>query len=300
MTSSDFKLDEIEKSGISFEGNYPINTEEFDDIDNKERGYVGKTLIYEDEVYINTYTGEGYDLVVKKMQKFVDWYSGKIRLAGFDQDDIKQFMFVLMLDGIRRYNPRPPGTKTDIRLSTFLYIHVKNRIISRIKEETRQSLNATYNEQLYKFICPCKTSFVTTKEEAFKSVCGSCKKKVDDTWKIRAEHHEPISLDTLMSVNEDDGANDKASRIHYNGKKNNFIDFFGSLNEIEDIDRNIDFSNILCEEDDTTRKIAELMYNEDYSITDAAKEVGLTCWAASLRLKKLKNKKHIKDFFLSK
>ena len=64
--------------------------------------------------------------------------------------------------------------------------------------------------------------------------------------------------------------------------------------------RDFDIFNILSSEDDITRKIASLMYSKDYSITDAAKEVGLTCWAASLRLKKLKNKKHIKEFFLNK
>jgi hypothetical protein len=103
-----------------------------------------------------------------------------------------------------------------------------------------------------------------------------------------------------MSSANDDESSDKASRIHYNGKHNSLIDFFGKVDSVEDIDRNLDFSNILSDEDETTRKIAELMYNEDYSITDAAREVGLTCWAASLRLKKLKSKKHIREFFLNR
>jgi DNA-directed RNA polymerase specialized sigma24 family protein len=302
VTSADIKLNDIDNAGQDFDSVFSLDV---DDIventeENKERGFIGKAFVYDEEIFINTFTGEGYDLVVNKMKNFIDWYSGNVRLAGFDREDIKQFMFVLLLDGIRRYNPRPSNSQTDIRLSTFLYVHIKNRIISRIKEETRQSLNASYNEPMYKFICSCKTFFISNREEAMKLSCNSCGKSVDSSWKIRAEHHEPISLDALMAPTNEDDSGDKGSRIHYNGKRNNFIDFFGKMDGIEDVDRNLDFSNVLNEEDDTTRKIAELMYHNDYSITDAAKEVGLTCWAASLRLKKLKSKKHIKEFFLNK
>jgi len=303
ITSADIKFDEIEKAGEDFDSVFSLDVEGISDDagEGKGRGFVGKAFVYDEEIFINTFTGEGYDLVVNKMKNYIDWYSGNVRLAGFDREDIKQFMFVLLLDGIRRYNPRPSNSYTNIKLSTFLYIHIKNRIISRIKEETRQSLNASYNEPTYKFICPCKTFFVSNRSDASKSSCVSCGKMVDSTWKIRAQHHEPISLDALMApTSEDDNHGDRGSRVHYNGKRNNFIDFFGRVSDVEDVDRNLDFLNVLDSEDSTTRKIAELMYNNDYSITDAAKEVGLTCWAASLRLKKLKSKKHIREFFLNK
>jgi DNA-directed RNA polymerase specialized sigma subunit len=39
--------------------------------------------------------------------------------------------------------------------------------------------------------------------------------------------------------------------------------------------------------DPKTRKIIKLVYFDDYSIKDAAEQVGLTGWAASMRLKKL-------------
>lgn len=292
INSHDIKLSEIENAEQDFESVFSL------DIDNslqgdKIHGFIGKALVYDEEIFINTFTGEGYDVVISKMKNYIDWYSGKIRLAGFDRDDIKQLMAMILLDGIRRYNPQ-----LKIKLSTFLYVHIRNRIISRIKEETRQSLNATYNSPQYKFICLCGASFSSNKDDA--TCCKTCKTPVDENWTIRAERCEPISLDSIMSSMNDDESSDKASRIHYNGQQNGLIDFFGKINSTEDIDRDLDFSNIFGDEDKITRKIAELMYNDDYSITDAANEVGLTCWAASLRLKKLKNKKHIRDFFLNK
>jgi RNA polymerase sigma factor (sigma-70 family) len=292
INSTDIKLNEIENAGQDFDSIFSLD---IDDSLSEDRtpGFVGKAFIYDEEIFINTLTGEGYDVVVGKMKNYIDWYSGKIRLAGFDRDDIKQLIVMILLDGIRRYNPQ-----LKIKLSTFLYVHIRNRIISRIKEETRQSLNATYNAPMFKFICPCGTSFSSNKDEA--TNCKACKAPISNTWVIRPEHCEPISLDGIMSSMNDDESSDKASRIHYNGRNNSLIDFFGKVETVEDIDRNLDFSNILSDEDEVTRKIAELMYNEDYSITDAAKEVGLTCWAASLRLKKLKSKKHIREFFLNR
>lgn len=293
ITSDDIKLSEIEKAGHNFDSVYTLNVDALPADDDKPRNFIGKALIYEDEVFINTETGQGYDEVVGKMKPYIDWYSGKIRLAGFERDDIKQLIVLILLDGIRRYNPM-----LKIRLSTFLYVHIRNRIISRIKEETRQSLNATYNAPQFKFICPCGASFASGKDDA--KSCKTCSNPVSSTWIIRAVHTEPVSLDGIMSSSNDDESSDKASRIHYNGRPNSLLDFFGKIESADDIDRSLDFSNILSDEDDITRKIAELMYNEDYSITDAAKEVGLTCWAASLRLKKLKSKKHIREFFLNR
>lgn len=296
INSTDIKLSAIENAGQDFESVFALDIDTSlpaDAVEDKSHNFIGKAFIYDEEIFINTKTGEGYDVVVSKMKNYIDWYSGKIRLAGFDRDDIKQLIVMILLDGIRRYNP-----ELKIKLSTFLYVHIRNRIISRIKEETRQSLNATYNAPLYKFICPCGVSFSSNKDEAVQ--CKACHTPVSNTWVIRAEHCEPVSLDGIMSSQNDDESSDKASRIHYNGKHNSLIDFFGKVDSVEDIDRNLDFSNILSDEDEITRKIAELMYNEDYSITDAAKEVGLTCWAASLRLKKLKSKKHIREFFLNR
>lgn len=270
-------------------------TDHYGDDLSKRYNFIGKALVYDEEIFINTCTGHGYDAVIKKMKNYIDWYSCKIRLAGFEREDIKQLIILMLLDGIRRYNP-----KLNIKLSTFLYVHIKNRMISRIKEETRQSLNATYNEPFYKFICICGHTFVAYKEEGKYAHCVMCKHKVDNTWTVRPEHVNAVSLDAILTSTNDDERHSDSSFVFNSNTNNNLIDFFGKIDTMENVEKVLDFSSVLRYEDDITRKIADLIYNKDYSITDAANEVGLTCWAASLRLKHLKNKKHIKDFFLSK
>ena len=52
--------------------------------------------------------------------------------------------------------------------------------------------------------------------------------------------------------------------------------------------------------DNKTAKIIELVCLNDYSIKDAAEEVGLTGWAASMRLKKLNKNRVIKDILNKK
>ena len=63
------------------------------------------------------------------------------------------------------------------------------------------------------------------------------------------------------------------------------VDFITSLNKLS--------SSI----DNKTSKIIELVCLRDYSIKDAASEVGLSGWAASMRLKNLSKNRVIKDLF---
>ena len=282
---------DIASTDINFAGLMSIDSLD-EDIGNY-KGFVGKAYIYDEEVFVNTNTGEGYNTVVSKMNSFIDWYSGHVRLAGFDKEDVKQLMFMILFDGIRRYNPM---THKNIKLSTFLYVHIKNRIVSRIKEENRQSLNATYNEPFYRFMCQCGLSFISNKEEGMKASCNRCKSCVNDKWKIRIEHYKPVSLDSITTLVDE---NEEQTHSGY-GISNNLIDLMGKVNEIKDVEYNLDLEAVLMDESKTTRKIAELIYHKDYSITDAAKEVGLSCWAASLRLKKMGKKRHIRELFLGK
>lgn len=290
IITENIKFNEIESAGENFDSIFYLDVK-LNEPNEKVQNFIGKAFIYDEEIYINTMTGQGYDRVISKMKAYINWYSGKIRLAGFDREDIKQLIVTILLDGIRRYNPT-----LKIKLSTFLYVHIKNRIISRIKEETKQSLSATYIETIHRFICPCGVSIMASKKEAA-PICGSCKKTFDSSWTIYAEHIEPLSLN--IKETQDEGGTGRTEYEH-DSESFNSIDIFNRTPTIEDIDRQLDIMKIINSKDDTTYKIAKLMYNDDYSITDAAQEVGLSCWAASLRLKKLKNNKAIKEVLLNK
>lgn len=304
-TSEDIIIEEVKEAwekgtALSAEELDAIELSPLDDEAMPHSGFAGNVFVYDEEIFINTVTGEGFDPVIRKMKAYIDWYSGKVRLSGFEREDIKQQIVLIMLDGMRRYNP-----DHKIKLSTFLYIHVKNRMISRIKEDNRQSLNATFYESLFKFSCTCGFSVTASKADSESIICLSCNKKVDETWKIRTERFEPMSLDSLISTSTDpdsDGPNDsyRGYRVNGHGKQNNLLAFFSQTDTLELVDKKLDFNSVFSSEDPKTIKIAELMYYDDFSITDAAEAVGLTCWAASLRLKKLKDKKHIKEWFLNK
>lgn len=238
--------------------------------------FIGKAFVYDDEVFVDTTTGKGYDQVIEKMKEYVNWYSGKVNLLGFDKDDIKQLIVVYLLDGIRRYDPN-----YKIKLSTFLCVHVKNRMISRIKDDMRESKNATHNEQLFRFKCECGFSFTTTKQEGMNSECIQCKKKVSKSWDIKVEHNSALLTDATYLLGD---AGDNRDINH-------------DKETIQKIENALDISALLKKEDHITRSIGELML-KDYSITDIAKELNITGWGASLKLRRMGNKERIKDFFI--
>lgn len=235
------------------------------------RSFVGNAYIYDEMIFIDTITGKGYDRVIAKMNGYIDWYSSKIRLYGFEREDIKQLIITILLDGIRRYNP-----SLHVKLSTFLYVHIKNRITSRIKEEDKKSENATQNVELYNFGCSCGNNIVARKNDNIK--CNNCVNK-DIKWSIRPVRSRPSSLEELIAKHDDDIWHG----VEYTA-------------DIEAIEKKMDFNSIMKNEDPITRKIAQMMYFNDYSISDAAQVVGLSCWAASLRLKKIQQRQKVKEF----
>jgi RNA polymerase sigma factor (sigma-70 family) len=238
--------------------------------------FVGNAVIYDELIFVDTNTGKGYDKIIKKMDGFINWYSSKIRLSGFEREDIKQLIIAIILDGVRRYDP-----KYNIKLSTFLYVHIKNRMASRIKEENRLSLNATHNELSYRFICQCGNIMRAPKND--NTQCDHCLSYINNSWDVRLECSKPISLDSLIS-----GENEYNNEYEFS---------YDGYSNVEQAEKKMDFRNIIKNEDKITRKIAEMVYFYDCSITDAANEVGLSCWATSLRLKKLKYNQNMQDFF---
>jgi RNA polymerase sigma factor (sigma-70 family) len=254
-------------------------------INDNKHFFIGKAIVFNEEIYINTLTGMGYNKIIDKMKNYIDWYSKKIRLSGFEKDDIKQLICMIILDGVRRYN-----SDLKVKLSTFLHIHIRNRLFSRIKQEMRQSLNATYNETLYKFICSCGAWFISNKKDAISSKCILCKKIVDETWITYAEHYEPTSLDAIND--EDENRHNKKFRYAY--------DLFEKNDTIELANKNIDIVKLFNNESKTMQKIAELIYYQDYSVSDVAREIGLSHTSVSLRLKRLGKKEHIREYFVNR
>lgn len=222
-----------------------------------EKHFEGIVEVYNEEFYVDTETGMGLDSVLRKIDPLLCKMASKTYLPGFSFDDIKQELACIAIDGIRSYNP-----DKEVKLSTFLHIHLNNKLISRIRSENRQSNDA----------------FLLEGEE------DGAEAKIR---RVREELHfsqcTPLSADEGMAfentIASDDGL--------YSGPGDNF----------EDVEFEVSLEKLTDKLDEKTSKIIKLVYYDDYSIKDAAKEVGLSGWAASMRLKNLSEKRFFREVF---
>lgn len=171
---------------------------------------------------------------------------------------MKQEFIIIALEGIRSFDP-----SKGVKLSTFLHIHLDNKIISKIKTKNKKSKDAcTFTDD------PEVGKYRRVKEEL--SFNYFTKEK-------NSEGGKGLEPDEMLAERE--GV--------YGGRRKTF----------NDVDFELSIQKVSSKLDYSTRKIIELIYFEDYSIIDAANEVGLTGWAASTRLKQLAKKRSFQTIF---
>ena len=76
--------------------------------------------------------------------------------------------------------------------------------------------------------------------------------------------------------------------------------YFSAMSSIDRLEFVNALERLSSNLDPKTSKILELICLKDYSIKDAAKTVGLSGWAASMRLKKLSKNKIARDMLLNR
>nr|BDD46190.1 hypothetical protein 25 [bacterium] len=221
--------------------------------------YSADVEVYDEVIHVNTETGEGVDKVLAKIDPLLCGAASKSYLPGYTFEDIKQELTVMAIDGINNYDPN-----RNVKLSTFLQAHLRNKFISKLRSENRMSNDAFVFEDSDNRDNNCKIQRV--REELNFSQCTPSNGE-----------HEAAPFE--HSIGEEDSMYG-SRRINYNS-----IDFELSLRKL------------LSKMDKKTAKIVELVYFEDYTIKDAASMVGLSGWAASMRLKNLAKKKSFKDIF---
>lgn len=169
---------------------------------------------------------------------------------------------ILAIEGINAYNPNK-----GVKLSTFLHIHLRNKIISKLITENKQSNDAFAFSDKQVGATPGLRKVRREEFSLTEQVRGGCGGSSDS------------SRDFQDSIGEQDGL--------YGDRVKTFdqVDFELSIRKLSD---KLDYR---------TKKIIELVYFEDYSLKDAANEVGLTGWAASTRLKKLAKKRSFQTIF---
>jgi RNA polymerase sigma factor (sigma-70 family) len=226
-----------------------------------ETGYRAYVDVYNERYYVDTNTGEGFDKVLAKIDPLLNKFASTMYIPGFKFEDAKSELLIIAIEGIMAFDPH-----RDIKLSTFLHKHIHNKKISFLRSENKMSNDAFA---------------LNSKEESEKKI-RKVREAINFSQFKSSESGESNPTLFENTIAEDNNPNYDSNLIRSKFDKS---EFESSLDKA-------------CQKlDPKTRKIIELMYYEDYSIKDAADAVGLSGWAASMRLKKLSNKSYIRNIF---
>lgn len=226
-----------------------------------ESGYRAYVSMYNEEFYVDTFTGEGFDDVIKKIDPLLSKYASKTYIPGQDFDDRKSELIIIAIEGIKAFDP-----SKNVKLSTFLHRHIHNKRVSIIKQKNKLSGDASM-----------------------------IKKEFDENSDVKIRKIREELAFSQFKIKRGSGDDSDGGRIEdmlcsksklYKSHRNKF-----------DVDFKLSLEKIMPRLDKKTRKIVELVYYQGFSMTEAAKEVGLSNWAACLKLKKLSNKSYIRTIF---
>lgn len=248
-------------------------------------GFAGPIKVYSTEIFVDTRSGKGYDKVIKNLEPMIYNFAAKYHFNGNTFDDNRHDVIVHILEGIPKYDPR-----REMKLSSFIQMRVARRLINELRDKSRNYRNATFlNISTYSVSCPCGHGFVETVSTNEDFCCPECNKTVDSGSKTPINIQE-VNESTLGCVDDDPD-------LHAYFNVDESI-YHSKSNRPDEITMNkSDMSKWLGQEDPRVARIVELIYFNDYSITAAAKEVGLTGAGANIKLKNLRNNKVVKELF---
>ncbi len=133
--------------------------------------FKGVVRMYDESVYIDTSTCEGYGRILERIDPLLCKMASKTYISGSNFEDIKQDLSVIAIEGINSYDP-----KKNVKLSTFLHIHLRNKLISKIKSANKLSNDASFfkTNKDGMFVCHCGNSMTppTDKESITCDECG--------------------------------------------------------------------------------------------------------------------------------
>ena len=256
--------------------------------------FQGNVKLYNEEFYVNTTTGEGLDRVLKKIDPLLFKMSNSLFIPNYAPEDVKQELAIIAIEGVRSYD----STK-NVKLSTFLHIHLHNKIISKIRSKNKLSNNAfsVSEDGSLPATCECGSSSFKSEVKDGSEVsreCTSCDKVYKK--EIRTAKKEVLfsEIGSRMSA-----GSDKSEEVLFIDTVGSEDSVFGNGRaEMESLEAEASIASICDGLDEKTSQILRLISLEDYSIKDAAEEVGLSPWAANLRLKNLSRNKKIRDMLM--
>jgi RNA polymerase sigma factor (sigma-70 family) len=258
-----------------------------------DKMFEGIVRMYDEDVHINTDTKEGYARVIERIDPLLCKMASKTYMPGYNFDDIKQELIVIAVEGVNAFDP-----KKNVKLSTFLHIHLRNKLISKIKSVNKLSNDAfSLSENMQKNpICSCGGKIISDEyieEETGKVKCGhSCEVCSKNYSYPHRRSREELIFSGMPRVNPNDGeeyADFQSSLSNSSGLYSN------DRTSYDDVELELLIDKLSEAIDEKTSIILRKVCLEGFSIKDAAESVGLTGWAASMRLKKLDRFKILKD-----
>lgn len=100
-----------------------------------------KVKMYDEEYEISHDTCLGYEKVMSKIDPLVNKYARKLCAFGLDFEDSKQEVLIILIEGIKNYDE-----EKNVKLSTFLHVHINNKVISKMKTLSKKSRCATLSK----------------------------------------------------------------------------------------------------------------------------------------------------------
>ena len=230
--------------------------------DHMKNTYSGHVEMYDEKIYIDMATKQGYARVLERIDPLLCKWSSRTYLSGYTYEDIKQELSIIIVEGINAYDH-----KKKVKLSTFLHTHLRNKLISKIKSVNKLSNDA----------CSLRETSVSEGEE--------------EKPKYRKSREE-LSFSTMAKRDPSSGE----EYCEFQNTLSNSDSLYSEDGTVfERIDLELAIEKVASMVDEKTYIILRRVCLDGYSIKDAASEVGLTGWAASMRLKKLSKHKLVTD-----
>lgn len=101
-----------------------------------------KVKMYDEEYEICHESCSGYEKVISKIDPLVNKFARKLCAFGLDFEDSKQEVLIILIEGIKNYDE-----EKEVKLSTFLHVHINNKVISKMKTLSKKSRCATLSKE---------------------------------------------------------------------------------------------------------------------------------------------------------
>lgn len=120
--------------------------------------------MYDEDILINKKSGKGFQKVLDKIDPLISSMAVRYKINNYAVSDLKQELYLIAVQGIKAFDPNK-----NVKLSTFLHVHLNNKIISKLKSSLKKSNNAVYlnnQDEFFREINVDSISLINDMEES--------------------------------------------------------------------------------------------------------------------------------------